>query len=158
MKIEKLINDLKLEPHPEGGFYREVYRSCGWLISPKNNKKRNLLTDIYYLLQRGQISRFHSVVHDEVWHFYQGAPLQLLEIDNTSHQLSKILLSSNPQNLQYKHCIKGGNWQAAFTTGEYSLVGCTVAPAFDFADFQFLKDSPDYRIIMDKYTELTDLV
>jgi len=139
-RSKKLIKMLGLSPHPEGGHYNEVHRSKSKLISPKIKKSRNALTDIYFLLTSGQISRFHKVCHDEVWNFYEGAPLALFEIQPDTLKISKITLGDKKGKLKYKHCISGENWQAAYSTGEYSLVGCTVAPGFDFSDFKFLKD------------------
>ncbi len=139
----KLIDVLKLTPHPEGGYYREIYRSESKLISPVNGEMRNSLTDIYFLLLSGQISRLHRVVHDEIWHFYEGDPLELIEVQSDDMKMSKIILGDDNGIVKYTHCIKGGNWQAAYSTGEYSLVGCTVAPGFDFTDFEFLKENAD---------------
>ena len=138
---QKLIKTLELSPHPEGGYYKEIYRSQDKLKSPQNGEIRSAVTDIYFLLVSGQISRFHKVLHDEVWHFYEGDPLELVEIQSDSLDVSRIILGNKNGIPRYKHCIKGGNWQAAYSTGSYSLVGCTVAPGFDFADFEFLKEN-----------------
>ena len=155
----ELIDVLKLSPHPEGGYYREVYRSESKLISPVNGEMRNSLTDIYFLLVSGQISRLHRVVHDEIWHFYEGDPLELIEVQSDDLKTSKILLGGDDDIVRYKHCIKGGNWQAAYSTGGYSLVGCTVGPGFDFTDFEFLKDNADAcSIVLDKNPKLLNLI
>lgn len=142
-RAEELIDVLGLSSHPEGGYYREVYRSTSKLNSPVNNEVRNALTDIYFLLVSGQISRFHKVLHDEVWHFYEGDPLELIEINSDTFEVSMIVLGDKEGIVKYKHCVEGNNWQAARSKGEYSLVGCTVSPGFDFADFEFLKDNKD---------------
>lgn len=134
----KLIDVLELSPHPEGGYYKEVYRSALTLPASGNGAPRNAVTDIYFLLLAGQVSRFHRVLHDEIWHFYEGDPLELVEIQPELSEIAKIILDGKSDIPNYKHCIKGGNWQAAFTKGAYSLVGCTVAPGFDFADFEFM--------------------
>ena len=155
----KLIDVLKLTPHPEGGYYREIYRSESKLISPVNGEMRNSLTDIYFLLVSGQISRLHRVVHDEIWHFYEGNPLELIEVQSDGMEMSKIIIGDDNGIVKYKHCIKGGNWQAAYSTGEYSLVGCTVAPGFDFADFEFLKENADaHSTFLKKNPELLKLI
>jgi len=157
-RAEKLINELKLIPHPEGGYYRETYCSESKLISPVNGEIRNSLTDIYFLLVSGQVSRFHRVIHDEIWHFYEGDPLELIEIQSDSFGMSKIILGDNAI-VKYKHCIKGGNWQAAYSAGEYSLVGCTVFPGFDFSDFEFLKEDADAQtIFLEKNPKLSNLI
>jgi predicted cupin superfamily sugar epimerase len=138
-RATELIKQLNLSPHPEGGYFKEVYRSEQIVVSPVNNEQRNAVTDIYFLLCTGQVSRFHKVLHDEIWNFYEGDPLKLIEVDAESMEVSEVILGDK-DSVQYKHCIKADNWQAAETTGEYSLVGCTVAPGFDFADFSFLSD------------------
>lgn len=136
-KIESLIAHYNLSPHPEGGWYKETYRSEAILTSPANQQQRHSVTQIYFLLAEGDVSRFHRVLHDEIWHFHEGAPLRLL--DANANSCEEVLLGS--QTGHYHHVIKGGNYQAAESTGEYTLVGCTVAPGFDFADFSFLKDN-----------------
>ncbi|MDF2177835.1 cupin domain-containing protein [Aliiglaciecola sp. CAU 1673] len=133
--MESLIQAFGLKPHPEGGYYREVYRSQEKVLSPKNGKPRQALTHIYYLLQAGDVSRFHRVSHDEVWNFYAGAPLLLHETDG--HSVNDIKLG--PGQPDYCWVVQGGLYQAARSTGEYSLVGCSVAPGFDFADFNFIQ-------------------
>lgn len=158
-RAEELIDILKLSPHPEGGYYREVYRSRSELRSPINNEVRNSLTDIYFLLVSGQISRFHKVIHDEIWNFYEGDPLELIEIQSDILKVTKTILGNNAHSPRYKHCIEGNNWQAACSTGEYSLAGCTVAPGFNFADFEFLKDNrPLHDMIVKNDPQLSKLM
>lgn len=138
----ELIDALGLVPHPEGGFFREIHRAAATVISPRCGQPRNCLTDIYFLLAAGQVSRFHRVLHDELWHFYEGAPLQLFEFDPCGGELQSTLLDPGASPPRFAHCIPGGVWQAACSCGDYSLVGCCVAPGFDFADFAFLSDDP----------------
>ena len=135
---QKLIEKYNLQTHPEGGLFRETYRSTMKVTSPVNCEVRNTATDIYFLLSQGEISRFHRVLHDEIWHFYEGAPLKIITFDGQS--ISEQCIGPDAEN-GYKTIVDGGVWQAAISTGEYSLVGCTVAPGFDFADFSFLKDN-----------------
>jgi uncharacterized protein len=135
----QIIAALSLQPHPEGGWYREFYRSTDGVTGV--NGARSCITSIYYLLERHQISRWHVVDADEIWHFYRGAPLQLHAYDPASrlvvpHQLS----DSNPAAV-----IRRGVWQAAQILGDFTLVGCSVAPGFEFADFRFVADLPDHR-------------
>ena len=136
LKIQELIDKYQLTPHPEGGWYKETYRSELKLHSPVNGQKRSSLTQIYFLLTRGDVSRFHKVLHDEIWHFHEGAPLRLYDADNLNCE--EVILGA--ENGNYHHIISGGNYQAAESSGDYTLVGCTVAPGFDFADFSFLSD------------------
>ena len=141
MNVKKLINRYKLVPHPEGGYYREIYRSEQILLSPAAGKKRSALTHIYFLLTKGQVSRFHRIVHDEVWNFYEGDPLRLLQYDGNNISAALIGVAGG----DFVSVVKGGIYQAAETTGAYSLVGCTVAPGFDFEDFSFLSDDPELK-------------
>jgi predicted cupin superfamily sugar epimerase len=157
-RVKDLIEQLQLMPHPEGGYYKEVYRSGESVHSDRAGAKRSAVTDIYFLLSEGQISRFHRVCHDEIWHFYEGAPLELLEIEPNPCQLNKMLLGIQDGTPHFKHCIAGNNWQAARSTGEYSLVGCTVAPGFDFQDFEFLSDSTERGGIEMLYPELKTFI
>lgn len=128
------IDDLGLHRHPEGGWYREVYRSPSKVVCPEVQGPRAALTHIYFMLQAGQVSRFHRVLHDEVWNFYQGEPLRLYLFDG--HHLTETILG------QHTFCavVPGGVWQAAEPLGAYALVGCSVAPGFDFMDFFFLDE------------------
>lgn len=158
-RAEELIRGLDLSPHPEGGYYKEMYRSEKTLISPGNGATRNAVTDIYFLLISGQVSRFHRVLHDEIWHFYEGDPLELVEIRPELTEVEKIVLHGASSSPRYKHCVQGGNWQAAYTKGEYSLVGCTVAPGFDFADFEFMdSDVAGKSALFRMFPELSKLL
>lgn len=158
-RAEDLIRVLELSPHPEGGYYKEVYRSENTLLSPGNGATRHAVTDIYFLLLSGQVSRFHRVLHDEIYHFYEGDPLELVEIQPELSAIARIVLDGRSNVPQYKHCIKGGNWQAAYTKGAYSLVGCTVAPGFDFADFEFMEQNIVVQsTVLAKFPELMTLL
>ncbi len=136
--MENLIKKYDLAPHPEGGYFKEIYRSGQTLESPITEETRNWVTHIYFLLVQGQISRFHRVIHDEIWNFYEGDPLQLILFDAKEIRTETI----GPGCNGYVTIVPGNTWQAAVTTGRYSLVGCTVAPGFDFSDFSFLTDTP----------------
>ncbi len=140
-RAQQLIEKLKLQPHPEGGYYREVYRSELQVHSAAVGELRAAATDIYFLLPAGQLSRWHRVAHDELWNFYEGAPLSLHQLNpEFSEHLSRQL---DPQIGQFKQLVPAGHWQAAETSGVYTLLGCTVFPGFDFADFRLLKDLPE---------------
>lgn len=143
-RAEELIAELALEPHPEGGFYREIFRSA-LLISPADGRgARAALTTIYYLLPAGETSRWHRVTSDEVWHFYEGGPLELLELDADGRSLARHRLAAVATDTQAPvRTIPAGHWQAARPLGDYVLAGCTVSPGFDFADFTLLADDGD---------------
>ncbi len=154
-----LINGLELSPHPEGGYYKEIYRSKTTVHSPHAGAMRNALTDIFFLLLSGQISRFHRVLHDEIWHLYEGAPLVLVDIEANGLEMCEVRLDSCAPVPKYKHCVKGGNWQAAYSTGEFTLVGCTVAPGFAFDDFQFLSQEVELQsTVLEKFPMVSHLL
>jgi uncharacterized protein len=139
-QIQTLIDRLKLQPHPEGGWYRELYRSPILLDTPRGS--RSALTTIYYLLAAGQMGRWHVVESDEIWHFYSGQALELVTYDPDQRQLTRHELSSSAG--EHVAIVPPGIWQAAKPIGDYALVGCTVGPGFDFNDFAFISDLPNH--------------
>lgn len=152
--IDLLIEKYQLEAHPEGGYFREIYRSEQELLSPVSNESRNSITHIYFLLKQGQYSRFHRVWHDEIWNFYEGAPLRLIEFDGEHIEEKRI-----GENGKYVSVVKGGVFQAAESIGEYTLVGCSVAPGFDFKDFSFIQEEPNLlNIINQQYADYSYLL
>jgi uncharacterized protein len=130
LSAEQIIELLELKPHPEGGFYRETFRDA------ELPGGRAASTAIYFLLRAGQSSAWHRVDAAEIWHYHAGAPLLLsLSADGvaaTSQRLGADLLAGErPQCV-----VPPGCWQAARTLGPWTLVGCTVAPGFEFAKFE----------------------
>lgn len=113
MDADDVIRDLGLAPHPEGGWYRETWREPA-------------TTAIYYLLKAGERSRWHRIDRTEIWHHYRGDPLELRQA-----AASVVLGPDHPQ-----HVVPAGEWQSAVSLGRWTLVGCTVSPAFDFAGFE----------------------
>jgi predicted cupin superfamily sugar epimerase len=138
MNVGELIERLQLTPHPEGGYFRETYRateSVGAAALPRRfNGERSISTAIYFLLEAGQCSHLHRIRSDEVWHFYAGDPLDVVEID-VAGSLKTTRLGGD---LLYQHTVPAGVWFGATPApgGRFALVGCTVAPGFDFADFE----------------------
>jgi uncharacterized protein len=119
---DDIIRTLNLEPHPEGGWFRETYRDAS-------------STAIYYLLKRGERSHWHRIRMAEVWHWYAGAALELRIADGAAK--SVVVLGSSLHEDQSPQAVVPPNaWQAARSLGDFTLVGCTVAPAFDFAQFE----------------------
>jgi predicted cupin superfamily sugar epimerase len=135
---QDIIKALDLQPHPEGGFYKEIYRSQSEVYSDTAKAQRNTLTCIYFLLEKGQRSRFHQVKHDEVWNFYLGDPLRLIDVNQ--QDAKDIILGNYSNDIISQHVIKANHWQAAEPLGEYAFVGCSVAPGFNFNDFSFLPE------------------
>ena len=122
-QADRLIALLDLQPHPEGGYFRETFRDAA--------EGRAHSTAIYFLLKAGEISRWHRVDAAEVWHFYSGAPLELRVGKDT------YVLGPNVDEAQAPQVVVPPNaWQSAKSLGDYTLVGCTVAPGFEFEHFE----------------------
>jgi len=154
-----LINGLNLEPHPEGGHFAEVYRSSSTVQPADDRGERAAVTTIYFLLLEGEFSRWHKVRSDELWHHYEGAPLELQRIDPRTWERECLLLGPEGSGGDAVQVIPGGCWQAASTTGAYTLVGCTVAPGFEYGDYQlFLEDSDEAEEIHRRFPELADFL
>ena len=125
-EADRLIRLLDLKPHPEGGYFRETFR---------DGEGRGHSSAIYFLLKAGESSRWHRVDAAEVWHFYRGAPLEL------SIGRQTYLLGPNVDEGQAPQIVVPSHvWQAAKSLGDYTLVGCTVAPGFDFQHFEMAPD------------------
>ena len=128
-EADRLISLLALEPHPEGGHYRQTFRDTS------GGGERGHSTLIYFLLKAGELSRWQKIDAAEVWHFYRGAPLEL-RIDKQTYVLGpNIDEAQAPQVIVPPHA-----WQSARSLGDYTLVGCTVAPGFEFAHFELAMD------------------
>lgn len=127
-RADDIIARLQLEPHPEGGHFREVYRDPG-------DGGRGAVTTIYYLLKAGERSAWHRVDATEIWHHYAGAPLELSISEDgvavKTHRLGDVGAGEAPQVV-----VPPSAWQSAVSTGEWTLVGCTVSPAFEFSGFE----------------------
>jgi len=126
MDADDVVRRLGLRPHPEGGYYRETYRSS-LTLELADGRRRAASTAIHYLLPSGTRSAWHRVASDEVWHHYDGGALRLHLLGVGTRRLSR----GDPQAV-----VPAGVWQAAEPEGEAVLCGCTVAPGFDFADFE----------------------
>jgi len=157
-----LIEKLELQPHPEGGHYRELYRSEQTVIRNIDGQERLSLTTIYFLLASGEQSRWHVVSSDEVWHFYEGDDLELFIYDPVEQNLSVHVLGNTKDGHSRVAVVPAGHWQAArpISSGEtgHALVGCTVGPGFEFADFRFVSDIEGHKqhfvSILSDYTDL----
>jgi len=125
----EVIALLDLKPHPEGGHYRETFRD------PREVDGRSVGTAIYFLLAEGERSHWHFIDAAELWHFYEGAPLEL-EIVAGERRETVILGPDLGAGQRPQAVVPTGAWQAARTLGAWTLVGCTVAPGFDFAGFE----------------------
>lgn len=157
---EELVVKLGLIPHPEGGFYKETYRSEEVIHSSEMEGERSMSTAIYFMLTAGNFSAFHRIKSDEMWHFYKGASVRI-HVINPNGAYETILLGDKieeGENLQA--IVPAGFWFASETTGEFSLVGCTVSPGFDFRDFELAdkanltKQFPLLFDVIEKYTRV----
>ncbi len=155
----ELISTLELTPHPEGGFYREIFRSDSTVRPADGRPARAALTTIYFLLTDEAVSRWHRVRSDEIWHLYEGGPLEVLDLDMESGQLRRHLLSRVGHSARPVGVIPADHWQAARSLGPYSLAGCTVGPGFDFADFQLMaEDAQPAARLKERWPELSELI
>ncbi|MFD2204443.1 cupin domain-containing protein [Kiloniella antarctica] len=132
---QAIIDKLQLQPHPEGGWYKETYRHS------TESEKRGDQTAIFFLLEKGQSSHWHRIDAVEIWHWYAGSPLTLRSHDGKQEQVvtlgPDVLAGQTPQFV-----IPKQHWQAASAEEGWTLVGCTVAPAFEFEGFELAK--PDW--------------
>ena len=136
MTAEEIIATLDLAPHPEGGFYRQT-----WIAE---NEGRATGTSIYFLLKDGGASHWHTVDAVEIWHYYAGAPLVLSLAEKDEGPATDHILGPNLADGQRPQLIvPEGHWQAARTTGEWTLVGCTVSPGFEFSGFHLAEQGFD---------------
>ncbi|KAJ1418455.1 RmlC-like cupin domain-containing protein [Ochromonadaceae sp. CCMP2298] len=152
MNSQQLVERFNMQPHPEGGFYAETFRSSDLVNTPKG--ERSASTAIYFLMTRGNISRLHRIQSDEVWHFYLGAPITVVEIDQAGARRT-VLGPDIAAGQLVQYVVKRGTWFGSFPnipapewqnaeapTGAgaeeaaFSFVGCTVAPGFEFSDFE----------------------
>ncbi|GAA4411521.1 hypothetical protein GCM10023187_37520 [Nibrella viscosa] len=159
------VTRLALQPHPEGGYFTETYRSTETIaqtaLPPRFAGDRSVGTAIYFLLESRHYSTLHRIQADEIWHFYTGGPLEVFVIDPVG-KLSVIRLGNNPdQGEVFQAVVPAGCWFGAKPAAgtEYALVGCTVAPGFDFADFELgqreilLRAYPQHRAVIEMLTE-----
>lgn len=136
------IEQLKLLAHPEGGFYKEIYRSELILdrqsLPDSFKGDRHSSTSIYYLLQTGDFSAFHRIASDELWHFYAGDCLEIFELSSSGKMITHLLGNNPEQGENLQVLITAGNWFASRPAQgtKFSLAGCTVSPGFDFEDFE----------------------
>jgi len=155
------IEKYDLLPHPEGGYYAETYRS-GELINQnalpdRFGGNRSFSTGIYFLLESEDFSAFHRIKSDEMWHFYSGEALEIFVIHPDTRVLKTIKLGSDPENGEvFQAVIPAGSWFASkpMAGSSYCLVGCTVAPGFDFLDFEMA----DRRVFSELFPEYESLI
>jgi uncharacterized protein len=144
-RASELISLLKLEPHPEGGRFVQTFRSSVGVTPSDLRGPRTALTVIYFLLVQGGMSRWHRVASDEAWHWYEGDPLELFTAPPNIGIVQSSILGPLSGAVAPQHIVPAGHWQAARASGAYSLVGCSVAPGFEFSDFTLLASLPEHE-------------
>ena len=156
MNLARLVRKLGLEKHPEGGHFKQTYRSVAIVNVEGYDGQRNIATAIYYLLSGSEFSAFHRIKSDEIWHHYAGGSITLYAISNDG-KLSKIKVDKDmPQAV-----IKADSWFAAALDGKrsYCLLGCTMSPGFDYRDWELGKRDdlimmyPQHKKIIERYTK-----
>lgn len=154
---QSLIESLNLKPLPlEGGYFRETYRSEEILPAQKQARAKSVSTCIYYLLTAETFSAFHRLPSDEIWHFYCGDPVILYTMSSLGN-LETIKLCAEPgSGAAPQMVVKAGIWQAAelAETGSFALLGCTVAPAFDFEDYEH----GERNILLQQFPQHTQII
>ncbi|KQS32662.1 cupin domain-containing protein [Dyadobacter sp. Leaf189] len=165
--LEYWVEKYQLQPHPEGGFYAETYRAKDVISSealpPRFGGERAASTGIYFLLDAHHFSAFHRIKSDEMWHFYAGDALEIFVIDPITGKLQIIRLGSDPENGEtFQAVVPAGAWFGSRPAAgsSYSLVGCTVAPGFDFRDFEMADraalqaEYPEFQTIIAELTRI----
>ena len=149
------IEKLQLQAHPEGGYFAESFRSEESLtegLPDRYSGPRALSTSIYFLIPPGQFSSLHRLQTDEIWHYHQGGPLELVFLNASGIWSTKLLGPDPDQGQQLQQLAPRGHWFGARPIGsEFSLAGCTMAPGFEFADFELARRSE----LLDEFPELS---
>jgi uncharacterized protein len=135
-RVPMLIDRLGLVPHPEGGRFGEVYKSASTVLTQDGRGSRSALTTITFLLVKGEVSAWHRVRSDEAWHFYEGDRLELTWIEAGTKEIVVRVLGPTGEGQTPVAVVPANCWQTARPLGAYTLVGCTVAPGFDYEDFE----------------------
>ena len=154
-RVRQLVDLLGLRRHPEGGSFAEVYRSALAVECSDGRGRRAALTSIYFLLASGEVSRWHRVASDEAWHYCEGDPLELFVADPAFEAIERHVIGPVAGSTRPVHVVPAHQWQAARTLGHYTLVGCTVGPGFEFADFELIEaSSPEAEKVRQQRPEL----
>jgi predicted cupin superfamily sugar epimerase len=141
MNADQYINLLQLESHPEGGHFKESFRSESQLEFTGFDGPRSMCTSIYFLLKKGEVSALHRIKSDELWYFHDGDGLEIIELDDAGNETITLLDRKLDRGQSLQHVVKAGKWFGARLPqdAEFCLVGCQVSPGFDFRDFELKK-------------------
>lgn len=162
-EVERIISKFNLKPHPEGGYFGAGFRASEFLrqesLASRYDGPRNLYSSIYFMVTPDRPSRFHKLRTDEMWHFYAGDPMHINLIwDKGRH--TEVVLNNQPGKEKFQTLVKHNTWMAATCEGPqgYSLVGCTLAPGFEYQDFELgdrdklLAMYPEHRALITRLT------
>ena len=153
--IEQIVEKYKMQKHPEGGYYSEVFRSNIKINNCSNSamNAHSAMSSIFYLLSKGEISKFHSILQDETWHYYSGGIL-LLHLISPNGEYKLVRLGSDFYTEDFQFTVPANWLMAAEVVGKFCLLGCTVAPAFEFADFNM----PSRNELLEKFPDHSDII
>ena len=160
MDAQYYISNLNLQPHPEGGYFKETYKAAESIpaeaLPTRFNGNRSFSTAIYYLLQQGDYSAFHRINSDECWHFYAGQTLLIHTIQNDGKYFCTKLGADINAGEAFQFVVPTTAWFAAEPAGNsaFALAGCTVAPGFDFADFEMA----DKQFLVSAFPQHSDII
>jgi predicted cupin superfamily sugar epimerase len=154
MNAHDYIIRLSLIPHPEGGYYREMYRAAFSVTPQEDSAGTSAVTSIHYLLQGDDFSGFHRIAYPELWYYHDGVPLTVHEIDAAGNYRARTLGRGPDQHISF--AVEPGVWFAAELPGKtgFGLVSCAVAPAFDFAKFEMAKRQE----LTDRYPQYAEIL
>ena len=142
MTAQAYINNYNLQQHPEGGWYKETYKSEELIpaigLPNRFETARSFSTAIYFLLEQGNFSAFHRIKSDELWYYHDGDVLEIIEMDESGNEVITRLGKLLHEGCKLQHVVKAGRWFGARPAAgsEFCLVGCQVSPGFDFRDFE----------------------
>lgn len=160
------IKELGLLPHPEGGFYKEIYRSSESIpdkgLPSRFHGNRDMATSIYFLLKEGDLSAFHKLLSDEIWHYYAGGPCAIHIITENGKLVHKYLGPDYRNNQHFQVVVLHDCWFAAnpLPGSSFTLAGCTMAPGFSFEDFllgdpeELIRQYPAHKTIIRKFSRI----
>ena len=154
------IKTLGLIPHPEGGYFRETYRSSDSIdtsiLSDSFTENHVLSTSILFLLKSGECSKFHKLNRDEMWHFHYGCPIKVVSISENGFLKENILSPEIDKNHVFQVLLPANTWFAAYPiqAASFSLVGCTVAPGFEFSDLELA----NAKYLLEKFPQHKELI
>lgn len=166
MTADYLVKTLHLQPHPEGGYYKESYRSEELIRSEalpdRFSGTRSMATAIYFLIEKNNFSALHKIKSDETWHFYAGDALEVIELHEDGVLKSTLIGNQPGKGEVFQYTVKANIWFGSRVKqgGSFSLVGCTVAPGFDFKDFEManrtamIKTYPQHKTMIEAMTRL----